>query len=51
MTLHSVQTRNLTFAKCHGFLSIAKNIDQNIGKNANENVNVKYSKKFFDHAK
>ena len=51
MTLDSVQTRNSTFVKCHGFLSIAENIDQNICKNANENVNVKYSKKFFDHAK
>ena len=33
MTCHSVQPRDSIFVTGYGFLSFAKNIDENIGKN------------------
>ena len=51
MMRYPVQTRNIIFVKCYGFLSFAKNIGKNVGKNINKNLTGKYSQKLLDHAK
>ena len=47
MTRYSVQPRNITFVKCYGVLSFAKNLIKSIHKN----LSSKYSQNCLDHAK
>ena len=43
MTRYSVQHRDWTFVKGHGFVSFAENMGKNIVKNINKNLSGKYS--------
>ena len=47
MTHYSVQPRDWTFVKGHGYLSFARNMSKNISKN----LSSKYSQKLHDHVK
>ena len=47
MSRYSVQPRDGIFVKGYGFLSFAKNMDENISKD----LSGKYSQKLLDHPK
>ena len=51
MIRYSVQPRDQIFVKGYGFLSLAKNMGENIGKIITKNLSGKYSQKLLDHAK
>ena len=51
MSRYSVQPRDRIFVKGFGFLSFARNMDNNVGKNINKKLSSKYSQKRFDHVK
>ena len=48
---YSVQSIDQILVKGYGFLSFAKNMDENIGKNISKNLSGKYTHKFLDLAK
>ena len=51
MIRHSVQPRDRIFVKGYRFLSITKNMAENIGKNISKILSGKYNQKRFDHSK
>ena len=51
MIRHSVQPRDRIFVKGYRFLSITKNMAENIGKNISKIFSGKYNQKRFDHSK
>ena len=51
MIRYSVQPRDRIFVKGYRFLSITKNMAENIGKNISKILSGKYNQKRFDHSK
>ena len=51
MIRYSVQPRDRIFVKGYRFLSITKNMAENIGKNISKILSGKYNQKCFDHSK
>ena len=51
MIRHSVQPRDRIFVKGYRFLSITKNMAENICKNMSKILSGKYNQKRFDHSK
>ena len=51
MIRHSVQPRDRIFVKGYRFLSITKNMAENIGKNISKILSGKYNQKRFDYSK
>ena len=50
MTCYSIEPGDRITVKGFGFLSVAKNMSENLGKYKSRNLSGKYSQKRLDHA-